>query len=58
MTKSRPVHRRFTCPVSEKTGTVFKEISTGDVPARVERAALLKALRIERNRPMRRQRVN
>lgn len=56
MTTPRPIHSRFKCPISEKTGTVFKGISAGDITARIEKAALLKALRIERDRPKRRPR--
>ena len=33
------------CVISEKTGTVFREINTGDVRGRLEKSALLKALR-------------
>jgi hypothetical protein len=46
----------FTCKISEKTDTVFREITTGKVTQRLEKAALLKALRIERERPTRPQR--
>jgi hypothetical protein len=46
----------FTCRLNEKTDTVFREITTGKVAKRLENAALLKALRIERNRPTRPQR--
>jgi hypothetical protein len=46
----------FQCPIHEKTGTVFRAIETGDIPKQLENAALLKALRIERNRPGRPQR--
>ena len=49
--------KRFTCPIREKTETVFRQITTGDVAGRLEKAALLKALRIERNRPIRPQTV-
>lgn len=49
MTKSP----KFKCPISEKTQTVFRPIKSGDVAGRLERAALLKALRIERDRPLR-----
>ena len=42
----------FICPIHEKTDTVFQEITTGDVAARLEKSALLKALRIERDRPI------
>ena len=41
----------FTPKISEKTDTVFREITTGKVTQRLEKAALLKALRIERDRP-------
>jgi hypothetical protein len=44
--------------MSEKTDTVFREITTGKVNERLEKAALLKALRIERERPTRPQRIN
>jgi hypothetical protein len=46
------------CGMSEKTDTVFREITTGKVDERLEKAALLKALRIERERPTRPQRIN
>lgn len=49
-------HRGFRCGISEKTDTVFREITTGKVDQRLEKAALLKALRIERERPTRPQR--
>ena len=49
------VRRRFICPIHERTEKVFRKITTGDVSARLEKAALLKALRIERDRPMRSQ---
>ena len=42
------------CPIREKTDTVFRPITTGDVAGRLEKAALLKALRIERERPIHR----
>jgi len=42
---------KFKCPISEKTQTVFRPITCGDVAGRLETAALLKALRIERDRP-------
>lgn len=47
--------KRFKCPIQEKTDTVFRKITTGDVVGRIETAALLKALRIERERPTRSQ---
>jgi len=47
-------HRKlFISPIHEKTDTVFREITTGNVAARLEKSALLKALRIERERPIR-----
>lgn len=47
-------HRKlFIAPISEKTDTVFREITTGNVAACLEKAGLLKALRIERARPIR-----
>jgi hypothetical protein len=46
----------FQCSIREKTGTVFRAIETGDVGKRLQNASLLKALRIERNRPGRPQR--
>lgn len=49
--------KRFTCPIREKTETVFRPITTGDVAGRLEKAALLKALRIERDRPTRPQTI-
>lgn len=49
-------HKGFRCKISEKTGTVFREITTGKIDQRLEKAALLKALRIERDRPTRPQR--
>jgi hypothetical protein len=59
-----PIGRRlktakgFRCTISEKTDTVFGAINTGNVAKRLERAGLLRALRIERNRPVRPQREN
>jgi hypothetical protein len=50
----RPV---FKCGISERTGTVFRRIVAGDVDVCREKAALLKALRIERERPTRPQRA-
>ncbi|MDE1996983.1 MAG: hypothetical protein KGI75_31075 [Rhizobiaceae bacterium] len=50
--------KKFICRLSEKRDTVFREITTGDVDKRQERAALLKALRIERERPTRAQRTH
>ncbi|KAA0682504.1 hypothetical protein DTW90_36795 [Neorhizobium sp. P12A] len=50
------VAKGFQSPIREKTTTVFRSINTGDVAKRRERAGLLKALRIERNRPTRPQR--
>jgi len=47
----------FSCPIREKTDTVFRKITTGDVSNRLEKAALLKALRIERERPTRLQTI-
>lgn len=47
-------HRKlFISPICEKTDTVFREITTGNVAARLEKSGLLKALRIERGRPTR-----
>jgi hypothetical protein len=43
----------FISPIREKTDTVFREITTGNVAARLEKSGLLKALRIERERPTR-----
>lgn len=45
---------KFVCPIREKTETVFRPITTGDVAGRLEKAGLLKALRIERERPIHR----
>lgn len=56
MTMSKRL-KRFACPIREKTDTVFRQITTGDVASRLEKAALLKALRIERDRPTRSQTV-
>jgi hypothetical protein len=50
------VAKGFQCSIREKTTTVFRSINSGDVAKRRERAGLLKALRIERNRPTRPQR--
>lgn len=55
---STPKYRAAICAISEKTGTVFREIKTGNVKERLEKSALLRALRIERERPMRPQRTN
>jgi len=49
--------KHFTCPIREKTETVFRPITTGDVARRLEKAELLKALRIERDRPIRPQTI-
>ena len=56
VTSARRVAKSFQCPIREKTATVFRAIDTGDIAKRLENAALLKALRIERNRPRRPQR--
>lgn len=53
VTSARRVAKGFQCPIREKTATVFRAIDTGDIAKRLENAALLKALRIERNRPRR-----
>lgn len=60
MSRVSPVakHSAAKCPISEKTDTVFRKIKTGNVRERLETSALLKALRIERERPMRPQRPN
>ncbi|MGV1758441.1 hypothetical protein [Rhizobium sp. P44RR-XXIV] len=50
MTKHRKL---FISPIREKTDTVFREITSGNVAARLEKSGLLKALRIERGRPIR-----
>ena len=46
----------FHCTISEKTDTVFRDITTGKVDKQMEKAGLLRALRIERSRPIRPQR--
>ncbi len=53
MNMARSHEKRFICPIHEKTATVYRDITTGDVGARLEKAALLKAIRIERDRPIR-----
>ncbi|MBB4571707.1 hypothetical protein [Rhizobium leucaenae] len=44
---------RFICPISEKTDMILRKIASGDVAARLEKAALLKAFKSERDRPKR-----
>lgn len=56
ITPTLKTRKGFKCKISEKTGTVFREITTGKVDQRLEKAGLLKALRIERERPTRPQR--
>lgn len=56
VTSARKVAKGFQCRIREKTATVFRTIETDDIAKRLENAALLKALRIERNRPGRPQR--
>jgi hypothetical protein len=56
ITSASNVARGFQCSIREKTATVFRTIKTGNVAKRLQNAALLRALRIERNRPGRPQR--
>ena len=54
---AQKIHSGSKIRMSEKTDTVFREITTGNIDKRLEKARLLKALRIERERPMRPQRA-